>query len=580
MTNGAFDPTDQQRVFIEHGGSAFVTACPGAGKTRCIVERARIALSMPNTGQGIAFLSFTKAAVSELGSRLVADGLLPSPMMPHFVGTFDSFIWNFIVQPYGPIGCDGPLRLIPDMDKRIIKPYAAARELPLECFDRDTGAINPAEARKHGFDVNQLNSAAHETTARRTRERQIEAGQLDFEDARFVANAHLMNPRFSDNLARILKARFREIIVDEAQDCNPKDLAIIEWLQMCVGIHTKVVCDPHQSIYGFRGGVTRELLDYKERIPGDNLLITGNFRSTDHICKSVSTLRTPADRGAADDALGDEKDTNIPVYVLSYPGQGVSSKIGETFLQILADNDVAPESCRLVSATRNSGIKAVGGNTKQVGNQLSLQLADAVMSFHASETTSDILRSVETVHRIVLKIEGKLDGKTYHQAIADEELESANWRPEIIDIIKSLKLNRDVDETRNQWVERVRERFAHKLPDEDNTIGRKIQNRAELDDIFAAQPTAEIITRTIHAVKGKEYPGICVVMTTKTANGILTYLDNGAENIYSEEARKLYVGASRAKRLLAIACPRSQADRLVKHLSIFGAKIVILNLEE
>lgn len=60
---------------------------------------------------------------------------------------------------------------------------------------------------------------------------------------------------------------------------------------------------------------------------------------------------------------------------------------------------------------------------------------------------------------------------------------------------------------------------------------------------------------------GMEFPAICVVMSTSTAKGIIDFLtgDDAADN---EEARKIYVGASRAQRLLAIALPRTQAPRL------------------
>ena len=41
MRAEVFKPTTQQDKVIHHGGSAFITACPGAGKTRVMVERAR-----------------------------------------------------------------------------------------------------------------------------------------------------------------------------------------------------------------------------------------------------------------------------------------------------------------------------------------------------------------------------------------------------------------------------------------------------------------------------------------------------------------------------------------------------------
>jgi len=46
---------------------------------------------------------------------------------------------------------------------------------------------------------------------------------------------------------------FLEVIVDEAQDCNPLDLQILEWLRGH-GLAVTVVADPDQAIYGFRHG--------------------------------------------------------------------------------------------------------------------------------------------------------------------------------------------------------------------------------------------------------------------------------------------------------------------------------------
>ena len=50
-------------------------------------------------------------------------------------------------------------------------------------------------------------------------------------------------------------------------------------------------------------------------------------------------------------------------------------------------------------------------------------------------------------------------------------------------------------------------------------------------------------------------------MSPSTAKGIIDFLAGDAAGD-NEEARKIYVGASRAQRLLAIALPRTQAPRL------------------
>jgi superfamily I DNA/RNA helicase len=216
-----FKPTEEQQRVIEHVGSAFIAACPGAGKTRVMIERARRLLGGRPTGRGIAFLSFTIAAVSELEDRLRREGLVETPAFPHFIGTFDSFLWQFLIAPFGVDGCAAKPRLIPDKDDRTIQPFPAAQALPLECFDRVTGSAIPGMIQRYGF---RGKIKAHETAARNTRARFLERGELDFADARFVALARLRDPVCGAVLGQAFAARFQELIVDEAQDCNPVDL--------------------------------------------------------------------------------------------------------------------------------------------------------------------------------------------------------------------------------------------------------------------------------------------------------------------------------------------------------------------
>ncbi|MBI5142017.1 MAG: UvrD-helicase domain-containing protein [Nitrospirae bacterium] len=157
MNGCMFNPTPEQQKVIYHESSAFITACPGAGKTRVMVERARHMLRTNHNGRGVAFLSFTRAAVSELEERLRQEALLCSPVFPHFIGTFDSFIWQFVVAPFGITGIEAVPRLIPDKGCRIVQPFEKAQPLPLSCFDRVTGKIDAVATLRLRFDVNKKN---------------------------------------------------------------------------------------------------------------------------------------------------------------------------------------------------------------------------------------------------------------------------------------------------------------------------------------------------------------------------------------------------------------------------------------
>ena len=219
MSEREFAATKEQCAVIRLDGSAFVRACPGAGKTKVMVERARHLFQRISTGRGVAFLSFTQAAISELEARLRREGLLPTPVFPSFVGTFDSFVWQFLVAPFGIVGSEVRPQLIADVGDLQVKPYDGARALALSSFDSRTGAILAAPAKKQGFDVTkhpEYRVRQYETAAKNVRNKLWDQGHLSFDDTRGVALERIKEGPQAERIGGALASRFFEVIVDEA----------------------------------------------------------------------------------------------------------------------------------------------------------------------------------------------------------------------------------------------------------------------------------------------------------------------------------------------------------------------------
>lgn len=576
MSAMRFTPTEEQARIIAHEGSAFVAACPGSGKTRVLVERARKLLADHSSGQGVVFLSFTTAAVSELEKRLRREGLLGVPAFPHFIGTFDAFLWQFLIAPFGVPGCTERPRLIPDKDQCVIRPYPKAQELPLGCFDRARGCAIPEALKKCGFT---RDAKAYETAARSARARFLERGELDFADARELALARLRDPVSSPVLSRALAARFQELIVDEAQDCNPTDLEIINWFRSA-RIPVKIICDPHQSIYEFRGGVTDELLAYGQSYsPNERLPITGNFRSSRHIAKTIVALRAPSERSFVDDALGEHRDEPTPVYLLSYPGRGVPSSIGLKFHELTETVGLDASTCPVIAATRLSCANALGHPiANDAREDMSYRLAAAVSSYHFSLELDGRKEALEAVHKIVLELEGNITGKTYHQYLREAEIEPGAWRPRILQLVDALRFDSARFSSVDAWHDHARSLLAPLIPPGGRSINQRLQRNPDLAKALAIAPTCGHCACTIHSVKGMEFPAVCVVMSPQTAKRILDFLSGDSPSAHAEDARKIYVGASRAQRLLAIAVPQSQTSRLMNLLQTTGAAISVVAL--
>ncbi|MCB9629893.1 MAG: ATP-dependent helicase [Sandaracinaceae bacterium] len=558
-----YEPTTEQRRVIAHDGNAFVRACPGAGKTRTIVERARVLISAEHDRRGAVFLSFTNTAIRELEERLRSYGIFPTPLFPHFIGTFDSFVWKFLIAPFGLDGCDAAPTLIPDKGAWEVKPFEAAQSLRLDFFSRDTGRLIPGLATRVGF-APKNGPGAWEARARTMLANAHAAGRVDFDDVRAFVQGRLADVGFAKRVGAALRGRFKEIIVDEAQDCSPADLRVVDWLRKS-GIAVKIICDPNQAIYSFRGGLTDELLEFGMGFSvGDQLHIRGNFRSSPAICSAISFLRPPGARGTPDVALGRYNAETTPVHILAYAGTGVPSSIGDAFHKLARGLGICTGDAPVVAATLASAAKAVGNPVIIPGDDRTLLLADSAVGYHLADEAGRRREALTGLHRAILLVQGCIGSVSdYSKYVLDEGLQDGRWRADAISIGELLRVR--PNEPADKWLKRAREALESGIVGA-KTISQRLRTNKDLQAVLARADQTPLPARTIHGVKGLEFPAICVVLTTKTAKGILDVLE-GESTVAEEDARKIYVGASRAERLLAIATPKSQAERLRAHLS-------------
>jgi hypothetical protein len=183
--------TDEQRTFANHLSGAFVEACPGAGKTRTIVQRiARIAATLPPR-RGLAVLSFTNSAIEEFVSQCHAHGLDGALRHPGFVGTFDSFLRQFFFSPSGidgvtlrPVVVDSWETLGVDVRLRGANMFHGDG-VSLDLFDAGTNAIDPASIGHAGLRAHvQAHQGAYQQAAGWRRRALRERGYLSAADVR------------------------------------------------------------------------------------------------------------------------------------------------------------------------------------------------------------------------------------------------------------------------------------------------------------------------------------------------------------------------------------------------------------
>jgi DNA helicase II / ATP-dependent DNA helicase PcrA len=181
--------------------------------------------------------------------------------------------------------------------------------------------------------------------------------------------------------------------------------------------------------------------------------------------------------------------------------------------------------------------------------------------------------ALDALHELVLELGGNLGQKTYFQYLSSSGLKPGDWRPSMLALMDKLRYDPAKQPECSVWLSTARAVMAPFLASTAGTIGQELPNHQDLIGVLGAMPLASLVPRTIHSVKGRQFPGVCVVLSPSTCKGIVDYLTTGAPSENAENARKLYVAASRARRLLVIAIPKSQGPRLIAHIEKTGADV-------
>ena len=274
-------------------GPVLVLAGAGSGKTRVITIRIAYLIKEKNIPPyNILAVTFTNKAASEMRERI--EVLLRGEKLPSapLIATFHSLCVRILRQNIETLS-EGYTKsfTIYDTDdqQKVIK--ACIKDLgfdPAQLKPRIVqGSISRAKNR--GEDVELYASKVEYTDEKRAtiakvykmyEERLNNANALDFDDL-LIKTVVLL--RKVPEVRAKLNDKFKYVLVDEYQDTNPLQLALIKYLtekqqNICV------VGDPDQSIYKFRQADIRNILEFEDHYPkAETILLEQNYRSTQTI---------------------------------------------------------------------------------------------------------------------------------------------------------------------------------------------------------------------------------------------------------------------------------------------------------
>jgi DNA helicase-2/ATP-dependent DNA helicase PcrA len=292
----------QHRAVFHRGAPLLVLAGAGTGKTRVITERIAQLLMEGVPAWRILAVTFTNKAAGEMRSRIAArcastPELQGIKVEELWVGTFHAIAAKILRRHASEVGLTKSFSVYDSSDQktlmtRVLKDLAvgdraATPQSILWHIDQAKNAgWGRQEIRRLGLDLplEAIVVKAWELYERRLRA----ADAVDFGDLLTLCASLLA--RQADPEAQLgefdpilrLRTRFHHVVVDEFQDTNPVQAAMVDRLSSHATLC--VVGDDDQSIYGWRGADVNIFLDFANTHPGCEVVrLEQNYRSTQHV---------------------------------------------------------------------------------------------------------------------------------------------------------------------------------------------------------------------------------------------------------------------------------------------------------
>lgn len=569
--------TDEQQLALQPQ-IQLIEAGPGSGKTRTVVQRMHT-LSQTGTA-GRALISFTNAAADEAMRRVSANGTTLLP--PNFVGTFDGFLHRFVVTPWHVRKFGTRPNYVHSWDElgnghEMIRHGAVnGTGLRMSSFriQSDESFVYPSAApgsdriyakqlEKAGFSPSDL-----EAEATRRAKRLQANGVFDSDCARSRALKILKEDESSWLLQR-LSLRFHEIIVDEFQDCSDVEIAIIDALKS-LGIHVVVVADPDQAIYEFRQASPMSYQHFRQNIdPGSIVELTANHRSTPAICEFISSLRMVG--SSSIDAVKDDVKTKISVFVGSVEFQRnhftellVSEGVPLRDSIILSHRkkdaaalagtavDKSDWTHRTYRVLRSIAVLRTSNSTRTRRSEIQ-KLGNSLFDLFAWGPTEQGLRMAEK--REILEITDSQIASFGSALVA----QSTNWAD--VDIARTSIIN----QTQVSFGKLVRPLKSLKV----SLRKLDVKHWKWWQEALKNASDLSLPSSHIHSVKGQEFGAVLLALGS-VRRGQPSVLDEWENKDSTEALRVFYVGASRAKQVLAIACPPKSQTQFRRILSSYN----------
>jgi DNA helicase-2/ATP-dependent DNA helicase PcrA len=499
---------DRQREAVVTDASPLaIIASAGSGKTRVLTRR--IAYRIGNGSadpRHVLVLTFTRDAAGELRRRLRRLDI--SERIES--GTFHSVALRLLRDRAAAAGTTAPavapdrMRLAREVltETRIaVEPAAALADLDW-ARARMVASSDIASASRMAKRRLALTPEQHVRFAERYTALKRRRGVLDFDDLlEGLLDAMRRDATFTD----IVRWRFRHLFVDEAQDLNPLQFALLEHIRggradICL------VGDPRQAIYGWNGADPTLLDEVERHLPGVTIVrLQGNYRCTPQVVRAGAAALAPM--GVADDTMSRRNDGRIPTV--------------HSFADEQAEARWVADSVRPLMVRHGARQVAVLARTN---DQL------AVLSRALARVGVPVLRTV--------------GASPLERCVA--EAVRTGGRERLAAWIDAVWASDDADPIRMRVAE---EADRYLTSGDSGGLQSWLDARQPFEDLETDDGQPAVALLTFHAAKGREWGAVVV---TGVEAGLVPHSSSGSTAQRAEESRLFHVALTRAADELVI----------------------------
>jgi len=286
---------DQRDAVLHPTGPLLVVAGAGSGKTRVLTQRIAYLIANGAHPMHILAITFTNKAAQEMRDRVQA---LVGPVAKQmWVSTFHSACVRILRAQAEHLGYPKTFSIYDQSDAQRLVGYCirdlgldpkrySARGVQARISLWKNELVIPHDAAQQ---VNNTIDQKYVDVYREYQKRLERAGAMDFDD--LLTNVVRLFRQHPDIL-RVYQERFKHILIDEYQDTNMAQNAIVVMLG-ALHHNVCVVGDSDQSVYRFRGADFRNILEFENAFPEvTTVVLAQNYRSTQTILDAANAVIT------------------------------------------------------------------------------------------------------------------------------------------------------------------------------------------------------------------------------------------------------------------------------------------------